>query len=60
MSLAQAIDEADSRWQHGIGDSGANWEDYIAAAVIEWFKSQEEAPTDIVSDYVTGHTYDRT
>lgn len=59
-TLAQAIDEADNRWQHGVGDSGAKWEDYMAAAVIKWFRDQEEAPTDIVSDYADGHTYDRT
>lgn len=51
MTLPQAIDEADSRWQHGVGNSGADWPDYIAAAVIEWFREQEATPTDIVADY---------
>lgn len=50
-TLAQAIDEADNRWQHGIGNSGIDWEAYIAHAVIAWFREQEESPTDIVSDW---------
>ena len=49
MNLAQAIDEADTIWKRGV--SSSRWEDFIAYAVIEWFRSQEETPTDIVSDY---------
>lgn len=51
-SLPQAINEADDRWQHGIGNSGASWEVYIADAVIQWFKEQDTSPTDIIADYL--------
>lgn len=59
-TLAQTIEEADNRWQHGIGNSGAEWSEYIAANVILWFRKQDTTPTDIVFDYANGHTYDRT
>lgn len=32
---AQIIDEADNRWQHGIGNSGAPWEQFVAQALAD-------------------------
>lgn len=37
-ALARVIDEADNRWQHGIGDSGTSWEMFIAYKVLEYLK----------------------
>lgn len=39
--LAKVIDAADDTWQHGIGDSGARWEDCVAVAVAEFLLSDE-------------------
>lgn len=50
-TLAQTIDEADYRWQHAIGNSGAEWSEYIAANVILWLVAKETTPTDIVSNW---------
>lgn len=32
---ARILDEADNRWQHGIGNSGESWERFVARAVLE-------------------------
>ena len=34
-ALAAIIEQADDRWQHGVGSSGTTWQDYLAAAIID-------------------------
>lgn len=33
-ALAQVINAADNRWQHGIGSSGTSWDGYVADAIL--------------------------